>query len=208
MAANQTLFKIKFFQQVVLPCIPPHYDPLFMFLEAFEYFYTPKLEEVVRNQSALKVSEILDMINWIEYHKVMLEDFDFGAREAIAQYGLLKGELLVEYKERIKTQVHQWFSNIHAQAVELTKATNNTLITNRPEDIFNIIHAQLSVAHDKLPPEYVKEVGIACLQVLQDAQRQTYDALNNQYRNSAEGSQLFLPSLPFLPSPVLTGWWL
>ena len=55
MAANQTLFKLKFFQQVVNPCLPPHYDGMFMFLEAFEMFFSPKLEEIVGQVGSLKV---------------------------------------------------------------------------------------------------------------------------------------------------------
>ncbi len=62
---------------------------------------------------------------------------------------------------------------------EITKSTDNTLITSYPEDIFNIIHAQLNVAKEKLPQEYVKEVAIACFQVLQDVQRQSYDTLQH-----------------------------
>lgn len=73
-----------------------------------------------------------------------------------------------------------WFANIQAQSVEITKSTSGLLVSNKPEDMFNIIHAQLSVAYEKLPPDYVKEVGIACLQVLQDVQRQTYDALSRK----------------------------
>lgn len=98
---------------------------------------------------------------------------------SLPQYSNLKTELLMEYKERIKSQVHEWFANIAAQSVEIS-VSDKMLITNKPEDMFNIIHAQISVAHEKLPPEYVKEVGIACLQVLQDVQRQTYDMLHNQ----------------------------
>lgn len=48
--------------------------------------------------------------------------------------------------------------------------------------MFNIIHAQLEVAREKLPLEYTKEVAIACLQVLQSVQRDAYDNLANHYK--------------------------
>lgn len=83
-AANQCLFRIKFFLNDIIICIPPHYDCLFIFLESFEFYFTPKLEDLVAHMSALKVAEILDLITWIEYHKVSLEDFDFTTRESIA----------------------------------------------------------------------------------------------------------------------------
>lgn len=67
--------------------------------------------------------------------------------------------------------------------MDITKSTDNILVTSRPEDMFNIIHAQMNVAHDKLPSEYLKEVAIACLQVLQDVQRESHDSLLHNYRN-------------------------
>ena len=72
---------------------------------------------------------------------------------------------MLEYKERIKNQVIEWFDNIKKQPLELNKNTNGLLVTPNPEDMFNIIHAQLEVAREKLPLEYTKEVAIACLQV-------------------------------------------
>lgn len=75
---------------------------------------------------------------------------------------------MLEYKERIKNQVIEWFDNIKKQPLELNKNTNGLLVTPNPEDMFNIIHAQLEVAREKLPLEYTKEVAIACLQVIQD----------------------------------------
>lgn len=58
-----------------------------------------------------------------------------------------------------------WFENIKNRDLEIVKATNQTLLTSIPEDMFQIIHIQLAIAHEKLPPEYSEEVGIACLQV-------------------------------------------
>ena len=72
---------------------------------------------------------------------------------------------MLEYKERIKNQVIEWFDNIKKQPIEINKSTNGLLVTPNPEDMYNIIHAQLEVAREKLPLEYTKEVAIACLQV-------------------------------------------
>lgn len=106
----------------------------------------------------------------------------------------LKTELLVEYKGRIKSQVQQWFQNIQTQAVDISRATDGTLVTSRPEDMFNVLHAQLAVAHEKLPADYVKEVALACLQVLRDLQRQSYDSLHSL---RLQGKQLEEGKLPF-----------
>lgn len=90
---------------------------------------------------------------------------------------------MLEYKGRIKNQVIEWFDNIKKQPLEINKDTDGHLVTPNPEDMFNIIHAQLEVARDKLPMEYTKEVAIACLQVLQSVQRDAYDNLSNNWQN-------------------------
>jgi hypothetical protein len=113
----------------------------------------------------MKVSEILDMISWFEYLHSSIIDFGFSNYASLSQYSMIKTEISIEYKERIKSQVHSWFKNIKNQELEITKSTDNILISSHPEDMFNIIHAQLNVAKEKLPPEYIKEVAIACLQV-------------------------------------------
>jgi len=83
LAANQILQKITVFKQDVVPCIPHHYEPLFVFLESFEFVLLPKIDEAVRNVAELKVSEILDFINWIEYHNDCVSRFGFPERECL-----------------------------------------------------------------------------------------------------------------------------
>ena len=66
--------------------------------------------------------------------------------------------------------------------MEIGAASDKTLITSQPEDMFNIIHVQVEVAKEKLPLERLKDVVNACLQVLRDVQRQNYDSLSNTWR--------------------------
>eukprot|EP01032_Pedospumella_encystans_P010614 gene10614-12394_t len=185
LASNQVLQKITVFKQDVVPCIPTHYEPLFVFLESFEFVLLPRIDECVQNVGDLKVSEILDFINWIEYHNDCVSRFGFPERECLAHLYNTKVELMLEYKERIKNQVIEWFDNIKKQPLELNKNTNGLLVTPNPEDMFNIIHAQLEVAREKLPLEYTKEVAIACLQVLQSVQRDAYDNLSHHWQDMA-----------------------
>jgi hypothetical protein len=183
MAANQILQKIREFKEDVSPCVPPEYEALYVFLEAFEFVLMPKIEHTMANVSELKVSEILDFINWIEYHNDCVVKFGFPERESLAQLMNVKVELMLEYKDRIKNQVIEWFDNIKKQPLEINKDSHGRLITPNPEDMFNIIHAQIEVARDKLPLEYTKEVVIACLQVLQSVQRDSYDNLAYHWKD-------------------------
>lgn len=49
-----------------------------------------------------------------------------------------------EYLDRIKTQVMDWFRNIEKQPLEIVEAADGTLITSHPEDMFNVIHVQVT----------------------------------------------------------------
>lgn len=181
MIGTQILGRMKYFQTTILPCIPMNYDAMFIFLEAFDFVMSDALKDIVLNElMEMKVSDILDLISWLEFCLSSYRDFDpSSTRDIINDFITMKQELVMEYKGRIKTQIHSWFQNIQDRndQDEITKTNEGTLITSHPEDMFNIIHAQLNVAKEKLPPEYIKEVAIACLQVLQDVQRQSYDKL-------------------------------
>lgn len=183
MSANQVLQKMSIFREEVLPCMPPSYEPMLMFIEAFENQFLPRVEEMMKNVESLKVGEILDFINWIEYHKACMEEFQYLDRDCIPTLANISNELMTEYKTKIKAQVSLWFENIKNRPLEITKGTDDTLITSHPEDMFNIIHAQVEVAREKLPLMYTKEVAIACLQVLQAHQRTSYDDLSNLWRS-------------------------
>lgn len=57
--------------------MPPSYDPMLMFIEAFESQLLPRIEATMQDVSSLKVAELLDLINWIEYHKTCYENYGF-----------------------------------------------------------------------------------------------------------------------------------
>ena len=60
-----------------------------------------------------------------------------------SQFDLIPSTLSSEYLDRIKTQVMDWFGNIKKQPLEIVKASDSTLITSHPEDMFNVIHVQV-----------------------------------------------------------------
>ena len=82
-ASNQIIQKLTIFKLDILPCIPLHYDSLFIFLESFEYILLPKIDDIMLHVNDLKVSEILDFINWIEYHNDCITKFGFPERECL-----------------------------------------------------------------------------------------------------------------------------
>lgn len=76
-----------------------------------------------------------------------------------------------------------WFDNIQNQKLEILKSSDGNLMTTMPEDMFNVIHMQVAVAREKLPREHLKEVINACLQVLRDVQRQSFDNLSKGWND-------------------------
>ena len=77
----------------------------------------------------------------------------------------MKNDLLLEYKDRIKKQVNVWFENIKNQKIEIQKASDDTLVTSNPEDMFNIIHAQLEVAREKVIITYIFLCMYECMYI-------------------------------------------
>lgn len=187
LVGTQINIQMKSFQNYLLDCIPNEYQSMQLFVVMFQLYIIPRLKILISNYSNLtnmKVSDILDLISWFDYIFSSLEDYEYiNDTHFIEDITSFKSDLLMEYKDKIKAQINSWFINIKTQELEITKNTNNRLVTSHPEDMFNILYAQLNVAKEKLPPEYVKEVMIACIQVLQDVQRQSYDSLINQYHS-------------------------
>jgi hypothetical protein len=46
------------------------------------------------------------------------------------------------------TKVMGWFGNIKNQKIELGKSSDGTLITSMPEDMFNVIHMQVTTPRE------------------------------------------------------------
>ena len=96
-ASNQIIQKLTIFKLDILPCIPLHYDSLFIFLESFEYILLPKIDDIMLHVNDLKVSEILDFINWIEYHNDCITKFGFPERECLLHLYNVKVGIYILY---------------------------------------------------------------------------------------------------------------
>jgi Exocyst complex component Sec6 len=136
----------------------------------------------VREMSDLDVVDILQMMDWLEYFTVQMEMFGYETRPCLRMFSTYCEDLLHEYLQRIKTMLMNWFDNIKKQPIEIVEAPDKTLTTSTPEDMFNIIHVQVDVAKEKIPPKYLKDVVNSCLNVLREVQRQSYDQLSVKWR--------------------------
>jgi hypothetical protein len=176
---------IEFYNEIVI-CIPPEFDSMTAFVEAFETALLPEIEALIGTESGfanLAVGNIMEIIDWVEYYIAQMEAYEYGDIKSVKILKKISDDLLNEYLYRIKAQVMGWFDNIKNFPVEITKTPDDNLTTSRPEDMFNVIHMQISVATEKLPREHLKDVINACLQVLREVQRQSYDDLSENWKS-------------------------
>lgn len=164
-AATEIVQTMVVFRNEVLPCIPPSYEALNICISAFEEQFTPYLKDLTRDVTQLDVSDIVSLVDWIDYFLGQLIVFEMPNRPSSAAYSQISEDLMNEYLDRIKNQVMEWFGNIRRQQTEVVQSTDGTLITSTPEDMFNVIHMQIAVAKDRLAREHLKDPVNACLQV-------------------------------------------
>lgn len=219
-AATQLVSLMTEYKNEIIVCIPPHYDPLTIFVEAFEERLIPEIKSLVKQKDdpkALTVLNLVEIIDWIEYYIAQMGTYEevdsvtsspsMKARgpacKSVSEFTKISEDLMNEYLFRIKNQVLTWFGNIRNLPVEIIRTADGNLITAHPEEMFNLIYLQVDIAREKLPVEHLKDVLNACLQVsycsmnlihrfisincvaqvLREVQRESYDDLNNNWKN-------------------------
>lgn len=109
--------------------------------------------------------EIFDMINWIDKYK-----------PTEMSYQLIKNNLILEYKERIKSQINNYFLNIDKT---IYKDLDGSIHTDKSKNIFFVIKTISNVIKDKLSLEYAKDICLTIMQLLRDDQRSIYNDIEN-----------------------------
>lgn len=184
LAAGLDIMKrINTFRGQVVPCIPPSYNALEICIREFESHFVPYVDELLQDIGKLDVYDLVQLVDWFDYFIGQMGVFELSDRAVCLKFSQMIDELMTQYLFTIKAQVMQWFENIKSQPVEVVRSTEGILITSTPEDMFNIIHMQIAVAKDRLSREHLKDVVTACLQVLRDVQRQSYDSLRLGWRD-------------------------
>ena len=181
-AATEILNDVLQFKSYVLPCIPPSYHVIDIYIQCYDQFFLPHLKFICTDLNSLEVADIMLCIQWFEYYKSQIVLLGINSHSTSQMYNDYIENLLHEYLLRIKSQIISWFQNIKNQPLEIVKDSAQHLITSQPEDMMNVLHMQLSVAKDKLPYEYIYHVLLACLNVLREVQRQSYDDLNLNWK--------------------------
>jgi hypothetical protein len=172
------------------PCIPKEYDTVNTYFTMFEFHLEARIDELVEGIDKLSVGDIINIVDWLKYFNSQMERFGLNTDEnnpscvmCCKRHDELAEQLMTEYLNRIKAQVMKWFGNIRKQELEIIDAGDRPLVTSNPEDMFNVIHAQMAVAKENLPPECLKDVVLACLDVLLDVQNESKIALAKNWND-------------------------
>jgi hypothetical protein len=106
--ANSMIESMTEFKNEVSICIPPSFDSMSLFLDAFEAQLSPRIFELVENTALLEVSDMMQLIDWLEYYVAQLSIFNASDRPCCKQFLTVAEELILEYLQRIKSQVSRW----------------------------------------------------------------------------------------------------
>ncbi|KAG5178787.1 exocyst complex component Sec6-domain-containing protein [Tribonema minus] len=179
-AATNLLVDLESVSELVVPCFPPHYEILKVFRTAYEGFLNDLLYPLVSSQERIDTYDVKDMleaIKWLEYYVSKVEHNDKFAKAIV--------DLNSMYLKRIKAQIMKWVHNLKAQEPELIQSSDGKWLTTFPDDMFNLVNVQISVAKT-LPETFLGEVLLACLEVLHDIQAESMDWINSSWEQVSQ----------------------
>ena len=76
-AASEVLSMMSVFKLEVVPCVPPHYAIMDMFIDVFEEHFVPLASELcsVEKASALEPAEVLQLVDWFEFYQIQMDTY-------------------------------------------------------------------------------------------------------------------------------------
>jgi hypothetical protein len=133
------------FKNVVCVCVPPSYHAMSLYMDAFEQTLLPQIEELVQDLTVLEVSELMQLIDWLEYYVHQAGVFDeehhdqlpeqleeqqvAEMRECCRVFLSIAEELMNEYLYRIKKQVWLKFgSSFYVLLLNMVLCCPNTTL--------------------------------------------------------------------------------
>ncbi|CAB1109933.1 unnamed protein product [Ectocarpus sp. CCAP 1310/34] len=180
-AATNLLVDLEAVESEVVPCFPREYDILRVFRDSYEGFLKDLLLPLVCGEDKMAdcdVRDILEAIKWLEYYNTKVERCE--------EFAQAINGLNAAYLTRIKAQIIKWVQNLRAQHLEVQLDAEGHYVTTLPDDMFNLINMQISVAKT-LPENFLGSVVLACLEVLQDIQEDSMMSMEAGWRRiSAE----------------------
>lgn len=172
--ANHLLLELEIVQSDVVPCFPPEFDVLQLFVAT----YNAVLENAITTSCArpdVGLAHRLQLVQWIEYYNT--EILKYKRARASAALEQTSQALMRQYVAQIQAQIHGWVTNIWNRADERVVGPTGELQSTRPNDIVNILKSQISIAQEWLTGRLVGRVVAACLEALMAQLKLRYEGL-------------------------------
>ena len=181
-AGKRILEMMSIYDYEVVPCIPPEYKPIEIFLVAVEEFLVVEVMETVGNIGPDN-HYIFNLINFLEKFIAQVESFGLANHQVCAKFIEASDKLIGIYEERLRVQIMIWYGNIKKSPKEVIQSEElgGLLITTAPEDIFNVLNSQVEVSYEKLSLSKLIHVIRSTTAVLGDIQRDTLMTLRDSF---------------------------
>ena len=182
LAGKRILDIMAIYNDEVVPCLPPNYKALELFLEAVEDFLLDQVMEAV-DSLGRENHFIFNLINFLERFVVQVELFGLKRHHVCWKFRETSDKLIRIYEERLKKQIMIWYGNIKDQPKECIQSDElgGILITTTPEDIFNILNSQIEVSRERLSLSRLKDVINSVIDVLAEIRRDSIQMLRENF---------------------------
>ena len=84
-AASECLSAMTVFKIEVVPCVPPHYQVMDVYIDVFEESFVPKVRTLcsVDKVASFEPAELLQLVDWFEFYQIQMESYgvDLGASD-------------------------------------------------------------------------------------------------------------------------------
>ena len=181
-AGKRILEMMSSYEYEVVPCLPPEYKPIEIFLVAVEELLVAEVMDTVANIGPDN-HYIYNLINFLERFIAQVESFGLMNHHVCTKFIEAGDQLIGIYEERLRVQIMIWYGNIKKSPKEVIQSDElgGLLITTAPEDIFNVLNSQVEVSYEKLSLSRLIHVIRSTTSVLSDIQRDTLMTLRDSF---------------------------
>lgn len=196
-AATACLADLRGAHKALKPCVPPTWPLVRVYRAVIEAHVAGQLSPFWAREGDLEVAELMRVYEWLRAYNALVGEIDpvntedaafsddddetppLTFRGPSALFAESSEKLMAQYLARVGDQVEGWFGQIQARKAEPRQDVKGRPVTTRPEDMFQIVGLQVSIAREHSHKaetddggQHVATVVLRCLEELRgDARR-------------------------------------
>lgn len=172
-AANHLLMDLEIVQADVVACFPAEVDVLQLFVATYNAVLESEITKICTRPD-VGIAHRLQLVQWIEYYNAEIIKYKRARASGVLEQ--TSQVLMRLYVDEIQGQITGWVTNIWNRDEERVVGPSGELQSTRPNDIVNILKAQISIAQEWLTGRLVGRVVVACLEALMEQLKLRYEA--------------------------------